>query len=90
MEKHMKRFCAEFIQSGTNERMTVNADTLEELDTLLYGRPYPAKRSSVKIYERSAAARRVDFNTKVALGSAKKHQQNMKVTLDRAPWEEGK
>ena len=59
MEKHMKRFCAEFIQSGTNERLSVNADTLEELDTLLYGRPYPAKRSSVKIYERSAVARRV-------------------------------
>lgn len=33
---------------------------------------------------------RVDFNTKVALGSQKKHQQNMKVTLNRAPWEEGK
>ena len=30
---------------------------------------------------------RVDFNTKVALGSQKKHQENMKVTLDRAPWE---
>ena len=83
----MKRFCAEFIQTGTNDRMTVNADTLEELNTLLYGRPYPAKRSSVKIYERPAAARRVDFNMKVALGSQKKHQENMKVTLDRAPWE---
>lgn len=83
----MKRFCAEFIQTGTNDRMTVNADTLEELDTLLYGRPYPAKRSSVKIYERSAAARRVDFNTKVALGSQKKNQENMQVTLTRAPWE---
>jgi hypothetical protein len=30
---------------------------------------------------------RVDFNTKVALGSQKKHQEKMKVTLDRAPWE---
>jgi hypothetical protein len=30
---------------------------------------------------------RVDFNMKVALGSQKKHQENMKVTLDRAPWE---
>jgi hypothetical protein len=67
--------------------MTVNDDTLEELDTLLYGRADTAKRSSVKIYERSAVARRVDFNTKVALGSQKKHQENMKVTLDRAPWE---
>jgi hypothetical protein len=83
----MKRFCAEFIQTGTNDRMTVNADTLEELNTLLYGRAYPAKRSSVKIYERSAVARRVDFNTKVALGSQKKHQENMQVTLNRAPWE---
>ena len=83
----MKRYCAEFIQTGTNDRMTVNADTLEELDTLLYGRAYPAKRSSVKIYERPATARRVDFNTKVALGSQKKHQENMQVTLTRAPWE---
>jgi len=83
----MKRYCAEFIQTGTNERMTVNADTLEELDTLLYGRAYPAKRSSVKIYERPVAARRVDFNTKVALGSQKKNQENMQVTLTRAPWE---
>ena len=83
----MKRYCAEFIQTGTNERMTVNADTLEELNTLLYGRAYPAKRSSVKTYERPAAARRVDFNTKVALGSQKKNQENMQVTLTRAPWE---
>lgn len=83
----MKRFCAEFIQTGTNDRMTVNADTLEELNTLLYGRPYPAKRNSVKIYERTDVKPRVDFNMKVALGSAKKHQENMKVTLDRAPWE---
>ena len=100
MEKHMKRFCAEFIQSGTNERLSVNADTLEELDTLLYGRPYPAKRSSVMIYERPETVAnafppikphpRVDFNTKVALGSQKKHQENMQVTLNRAPWEEGK
>ena len=83
----MKRFCAEFIQSGTNDRMTVNADTLEELNTLLYGRPYPAKRNSVKIFERTNVKPRVDFNMKVAIGSQKKHQENMKVTLDRAPWE---
>ena len=86
----MKRFCAEFIQSGTNDRMTVSADTLEELDTLLYGRSYTAKRSSVRIYEHPDVKPRVDFNTKVALGSQKKHQENMQVTLTRAPWEEGK
>lgn len=94
----MKRFFAEFIQSGTNERLSVNADTLEELNTLLYGRPYPAKRSSVRIYERPETVAnafppiqphpRVDYNTKVALGSQKKQQEKMKVTMDRAPWEE--
>jgi len=83
----MKRYCAEFIQSGTNERMMVNADTLEELNTMIYGRAYAAKHNSVKIYERKAAKRRMHPNTKVALGTQKKYQEKMQVTLDPAPWE---
>ena len=83
----MKRYSAEFIEAGTNERMIVSADSLEELNTMIYGRAYGAKHNSVKIYERKAAKQRVHPNTKVALGTQKRYQQKMKVTLDPAPWE---
>ena len=48
----MKKYVAYYIQSGTNERLSAEADSLEELKTMIYGQAYGPKYGSVTYYKR--------------------------------------
>ena len=48
----MKKYVAYYVQSGTNERLSAEADSLEELKTMIYGQAYGPKYGSVKYYQR--------------------------------------
>ena len=48
----MKKYVAYYIQSGTNERLSAQADSLEELKTMIYGQAYGPKYGSVTYYTR--------------------------------------
>ena len=48
----MKKYVAYYVQSGTNEQLSAEADRLEELKTMIYGQAYGPKYGSVKYYER--------------------------------------
>ncbi len=48
----MKKYVAYYVQSGTNERLSAEADSLEELETMIYGQAYGPKYGSVTYYER--------------------------------------
>lgn len=48
----MKKYVAYYVQSGTNERLSAEADSLEELKTMIYGQAYGPKYGSVTYYTR--------------------------------------
>ena len=50
-----RRWAAYAIEAGTREQLYFTADTKEQLDTLLFGRAYPANRETV-VYTRIGEA----------------------------------
>lgn len=51
-----RRWAAHAIEVGTHERLYFTADTKEQLDTLLFGRAYPASRATVQYMRIGEAA----------------------------------
>ena len=53
----LKRFHARAMQAGTGSSLYYEADTMEELQVMLYGSAYPAERASVQTYDNSERLR---------------------------------
>jgi len=54
----LKRFHCRAVQAGTGSDLYYEADTMEELQVMLYGSAYPAERASVQTYDNSDQIRR--------------------------------
>ncbi len=53
----LKRFHCRAVQAGTGNSLYYEADTMEELQVMLYGSAYPAERASVQTYDNSERLR---------------------------------
>lgn len=53
----LKRFHCRAMQAGTGNSLYYEADTMEELQVMLYGSAYPAERASVQTYDNSERIR---------------------------------
>ena len=51
----LKRFHCRAMQAGTGNSLYYEADTMEELQVMLYGSAYPAERASVQTYDNMEA-----------------------------------
>ena len=51
----LKRFHCRAVQAGTGNSLYYEADTMEELQVMLYGSAYPAERASVQTYDNMEA-----------------------------------
>lgn len=54
----VKRFHARAVQAGTGNSLYCEADTMAELQVMLYGSAYPAERASVQTYDNTDRIRR--------------------------------
>ena len=53
----VKRFHCRAVQAGTGNSLYYEADTMAELQVMLYGSAYPAERASVQTYDNSERIR---------------------------------
>ena len=53
----LKRFHASAVQAGTGNSLYYEADTMQELQVMLYGSAYPAERASVQTYDNTDRVR---------------------------------
>ena len=62
----LKRYHARGVQAGTGNSLYYEADTMAELQVMLYGSAYPAERASVQTYDNTDRIRRQQLSADVA------------------------
>ena len=62
----VKRFHCRAVQAGTGNSLYYEADTMAELQVMLYGSAYPAERASVQTYDNSERIRKNEIIQDIA------------------------